>query len=215
MAYADHSQSSSRTISTIVVVLIHAVLGYAFVTGLGIQYVKKVATELNVIDVADEPPPPEEPPPPPPPPPKEVPPPPVYIPPPEIALPAPAPVIQSVQTLPPPLPPVIHAPPAPPPPPQVSKAASARGNPGEWFGDDDYPPQARRNGEEGSVTVGYTVDTRGRVQDCRIIKSSGYKELDEATCSLLVRRGRYKPAQDANGNPIAQSRSLRTKWQIR
>ena len=51
MAYADHSQGSSRTISIVIVALIHAVLGYAFVTGLGMKYVKKAAEQLNVIDV--------------------------------------------------------------------------------------------------------------------------------------------------------------------
>ena len=53
MAYADHSQGSSRTISIVIVALIHAVLGYAFVTGLGMKYVKKAAEQLNVIDVKE------------------------------------------------------------------------------------------------------------------------------------------------------------------
>src|SRR3546814_2964918 len=64
MAYADHSMGSSRMVSIIIVALIHAVLGYAFVTGLGMKYVKKAAQQLNVIDVQEEPPPPEEEPPP-------------------------------------------------------------------------------------------------------------------------------------------------------
>lgn len=59
MAYADHSEASSRTISIVIVALIHVVLGYAFVTGLGMKYVKKAAEQLNVIDVKEEPPPPD------------------------------------------------------------------------------------------------------------------------------------------------------------
>ena len=66
MAYADHSEASSRTVSIIIVALIHAVLGYAFVTGLGMKYVKKAAEQLDVFEVKEEPPPPDEPPPPPP-----------------------------------------------------------------------------------------------------------------------------------------------------
>lgn len=53
MAYADHSQGSSRTVSIIIVALIHAVLGYAFVSGLGMKYVKKAAEQLNVVDVKE------------------------------------------------------------------------------------------------------------------------------------------------------------------
>ena len=60
MAYADHSEASSRTISIVIVALIHVVLGYAFVTGLGMKYVKKAAEQLNVIGVKEEPPPPDE-----------------------------------------------------------------------------------------------------------------------------------------------------------
>ncbi|MBU0867988.1 MAG: energy transducer TonB, partial [Alphaproteobacteria bacterium] len=100
MAYADHSQGSSRTVSIIIVALIHAVLGYAFVTGLGMKYVKKAAEQLNVIDVKEEPPPPDEEPPPPPPD-QPVEPPPVVAPPPIVQTPAPAPTMTVVRTPPP------------------------------------------------------------------------------------------------------------------
>src|SRR3546814_12838084 len=92
MAYADHSMGSSRMVSIIIVALIHAVLGYAFVTGLGMKYVKKAAQQLNVIDVQEEPPPPEEEPPPPPPD-QPVEPPPVVAPPPIVQTPAPPPAV--------------------------------------------------------------------------------------------------------------------------
>src|SRR3546814_11837297 len=97
MAYADHSQGSSRTISIIIVALIHAVLGYAFVTGLGMKYVKKAAPQLNVIDVQEEPPPPDEEPPPPPPD-QPVDPPTVVAPPPTVPTPAPPPAVTIVRT---------------------------------------------------------------------------------------------------------------------
>ena len=67
MAYADQSMSSNRVVAIIVVALIHAVLGYAFVTGLAYNVVKKVAANMDVFDVEEEAPPPEEKPPPPPP----------------------------------------------------------------------------------------------------------------------------------------------------
>ncbi|HWJ69022.1 MAG TPA: TonB family protein [Sphingobium sp.] len=217
MAYADHSQSSGRTISIIVVALIHAVLGYAFVTGLGIEYVKKAAEQLNVIDVAEEPPPPEEEPPPPPPPPPEMPPPPPpppTAPPPMISLPSTAPVLAPPPppTPPPPAPP---APPPPPPPPVVSKAAAARGNPGSWFQNDtDYPSDARRNEEQGTVSIAFDISEAGRVENCRVTHSSGSRSLDEQTCNLAVRRGRYAAAQNAEGKPMRSNSSLRITWKL-
>jgi len=215
MAYADHSQSSSRTVSIIIVALVHAVLGYVFVTGLGIKYIKKAAEQLNVVDIADEPPPPEEPPPPPPPD-QPIPPPPVYIPPPEVALPAPAPPIQSAPTLPPPLPPAPTAPPAPPPPPKpvVSKAAGAKGDPRQWITQDDYPPRAQRDEAEGTTSIAWDINEQGRVENCRVTASSGNSDLDEASCSLITRRGRYTPALDQAGQPIRTSDKRRVTWKL-
>ena len=68
MAYADQKMSSNRIIAMVVVALIHAVIGYAFVTGLAYQYVKKAQEKLTTFEVEEPPPPPEEVPPPPPPP---------------------------------------------------------------------------------------------------------------------------------------------------
>ncbi len=215
MAYADHSQSSSRTVSIIIVAIVHAILGYAFVTGLGIKYVKKAAEQLNVIDVAEEPPPPEEEPPPPPPPPPDMPPPPPpppSAPPPVISLPSNAPVIAPP---PPPAPPSAPpAPPAPPPPPTISKAAGAKGNPNSWITNDDYPSRALRDEAQGTVSIAWEINAQGRVENCRVTASSGNTDLDNAACDLITRRGRYSPALDSNGNPMRSTDRRRVVWRL-
>jgi periplasmic protein TonB len=67
MAYADQQgMSNGRLVSIALVILLHVFLGYAFVTGLAFEAVKKVSEKLNVVDVTEEKPPEEEPPPPPP-----------------------------------------------------------------------------------------------------------------------------------------------------
>lgn len=214
MAYADHSQGSSRTVSIVIVALIHAVLGYAFVTGLGMKYVKKAAEQLNVIDVKEEPPPPDEEPPPPPPD-QPVEPPPVVAPPPIVQTPSPAPPIQTA----PKAPPVIiqtpvAAPPPPPPPPTVSKAAGAKGNPANWISSDDYPPSALRQEAQGTTAISWDINEQGRVENCRVTSSSGNAALDDAACKAITRRGRYTPAVDQNGNPIRSSQSRRVVWRL-
>ena len=66
MSYAQKKEiSGNRTAAIVVVALIHALLGYAIVTGLAFNVVKKVAEDLKTFDVEEEPPPPEEEPPPP------------------------------------------------------------------------------------------------------------------------------------------------------
>lgn len=212
MAYADHSQGSSRTISIIIVALIHAVLGYAFVTGLGMKYVKKAAEQLNVIDVKEEPPPPDEEPPPPPPE-KQVEPPPVVTPPPIVQTPIQAPPIQSVPKPPPiVLPTPVAAP--PPPPPVVSKAAGAKGNPANWISDADYPASAIRAEAQGTSAIAWEINEQGRVENCRVTSSSGNADLDDAACKAMIRRGRYTAAVDQNGNPIRSTASRRVVWRL-
>lgn len=218
MAYADRKAGSSRIVAIVIVALVHAVLGYALITGLAYNVVKKVAEDLNTFDVKEEPPPPEEEPPPPPP---EQPtePPPVVAPPPIVQNPNPPPVVvRTVQTPPPVFIPTPTAPPAPPPappaPPTVSKAAGAKGNPAQWITQDDYPPGALRREESGTTAVSWEINSQGRVQNCKVTSSSGSPELDNTVCRLLERRGRYSPAMDASGNPIVSRASRRVVWQL-
>jgi protein TonB len=41
------------------------------------------------------------------------------------------------------------------------------------------------------------------VDQCRVIGSSGFAVIDEATCRLIEQRFRFRPALDASGKPIA------------
>lgn len=68
---------------------------------------------------------------------------------------------------------------------------------------DDYPFQARRHGWEGTVVADLAISARGSVDKCDVVKSSGYKLLDDATCSILTKRARFKPARDKDGNAVA------------
>jgi len=71
------------------------------------------------------------------------------------------------------------------------------------FSYDDYPEEAVRNGWQGDVVVEVTVSADGLPTDCDIVRSSGHKVLDDATCRIVIRRARFKPATDPNGHPIA------------
>jgi TonB family protein len=71
--------------------------------------------------------------------------------------------------------------------------ATAMGNPGEWFNDDDYPAAAKRRGASGGVVVLLTVDPTGHSKACRVVSSSKDVDLDKATCDLGVQHGRFQP----------------------
>jgi periplasmic protein TonB len=226
MSYANRKQmSSNRTAAIIIVALIHIALGYALVTGLAYNVLKKAAEDLKTFDVEEEPPPPPEEPPPPP---ENVPPPPQVSAPPAVVNLAPvvsqpiAPVLPQINPA-----PVVREAPTTKScpggmtvaisqacPPVKSQAARAKGNLLSLFSDDDYPPSALRNEETGTTAVRMTIGPDGRVSDCSITASSGSTALDNATCNILRRRARFTPAQDQAGNPISDTYTQRIRWEI-
>lgn len=216
MSYADQPAMSPRKIVSIgLVVLLHALIGYAFITGLAYNVIKKAANELKTVDIKEAPPPPDKPPPPPPPQ-QKVEPPPVVAPPTIVKTTTVAPpVLATVPTPPPVVAPPVVAPPAPTPAPvihTVSQAAQAKGNPQSWVTQDDYPPSALRENRQGAVTIAFTINEQGRIDGCSVTQSTGSSDLDEAACRLVTRRGKYAPAKDQAGNPVKQSASLRFRW---
>ena len=61
------------------------------------------------------------------------------------------------------------------------------GNLAQYIGTDDYPPEALRSNQQGTVRFSVTVGTNGHVVACEITRSSGFRELDEGTCRLARR----------------------------
>lgn len=104
--------------------------------------------------------------------------------------------------------------PAPEPPPyrpgRPNQHASA--DLASLFSDDDYPAEAMRAGQQG--TVGFHVDIAadGSVSRCRITSSSGSAVLDRATCDILTVRAHYLPATDRRGRPTAGADDSRVHW---
>ena len=78
--------------------------------------------------------------------------------------------------------------------------------------DRDYPRAAYRDRTQGVVTARLTVATDGRVSRCVVTRSSGNAELDETTCRLIERRFRYEPARDAEGRPVVSDMGWRQSW---
>lgn len=218
MAYADQEVSGNKIAAFVVVALLHLALGYALVTGLAYEGLKKVVNKVTAVDIKKDEPKKE----PPPPPKKMAAAPPIVAPPPKINVSNVSPPITTVTTPPPPAPPVlVVAPPgpaaAPPPPPApkfTPKAAQPKGNPGNWATTNDYPTRALREEREGVTGFRVSVGTDGRATGCDVTSSSGSADLDQATCSNVMRRARFTPATDGEGNPTTGSYSSRVRWVI-
>lgn len=102
-----------------------------------------------------------------------------------------------------------------PPAPELRLRPVPRSSVALWVTSNDYPSRALREERAGRVTAVFDVNSAGRVENCRIGISSGSPDLDDVTCTSLTRRGRYLPATDRGGVPVA-ARDIRESidWTI-
>jgi periplasmic protein TonB len=216
MAYADEETGNRRLIAIGIVALLHAAAGYG-IAKIGWSGAAQIIEDLKTFDVAPEEKPKEEKPPPPPPKVDIPPPPKITVPPPVVNVPmvSPAPQAPAAPPAPPPPPPAPAPPPLAQPAPKVAaQKAIPKGSPGSWVTNDDYPPSAKRNEEQGTTGFRLEIGTDGRVTNCSVISSSGSSTLDSTACNLLTRRAKFKPAMDSDGNPMSGSYAGRFTWRL-
>ena len=191
MDYAQQQRDPTRHMVGIgVVILLHALVIWALLSGLGSNVIKIIKKPLDatIVEEIKLPPPP-----PPPPPPKKIietpkaPPPPIdtYVPPPDVPVPTTttAPPISAVTQVAPTEPHVIAPPVAAPPPP---KPAVRRGIVRIAGDDPTYPREAIRGGiGKGRVVARLSIDEKGNVIEVNIISSDPPRVFDKAVRNAL------------------------------
>ena len=63
----------------------------------------------------------------------------------------------------------------------------------------DYPLESVKSQEEGAITLQYLVLEQGNVGDIKILKSSGFARLDEASVAMVKSRWRFSAARMDSG----------------
>jgi TonB family protein len=84
----------------------------------------------------------------------------------------------------------------------------------QWVLNTDYPAEAIKGREEGTVSVRLGVDAVGRVSSCTVTQSAKSAALDAASCKLLVERARFSPARGNAGKAVASTFEARFQWEI-
>lgn len=84
----------------------------------------------------------------------------------------------------------------------------------QWITADDYPMGVVMTGRQGTTAVLFRISAAGRIDTCRAVVTSGVKVLDDAACTALMKRGRYTPARDAAGQPMAVHSVRRIVWRL-
>jgi periplasmic protein TonB len=210
--------SASKATKIAVVASVHVLLAIGLIHSINTRTITmpKVAKDLVVMMTPDL-----KPPPPPPEPPKPMP----KVAPPDIVVPK-----VEVETPPPPEQPQVQATTEPDPTPaepaqtQSVEAPPAQSDarPGEMrnavFADANgcakpqYPMDALRREESGTVTLALLIGPDGKVSSSRIEHSSGYRELDKAAVNALS-LCTFKPAMN-NGTPAAGWAKLAYVWNL-
>jgi periplasmic protein TonB len=193
--------SGRRGIVFLVVIALHAFMAWALVTGLAATIVQTIIPPVEIAQInkhiKDAPPPP---------PPKmeDVRP---FVPPPEFAAiqeEAPVTAIAAItQTK------------TPPPPPPAMRRVPPRQDPRHplQIGEEYYPDQSKRLGEEGLCKVELQVAVDGRVLTSVLKESSGFPRLDQA-CVDRTKGARLLPGTE-NGQPVAMTVIVPIRWKLR
>lgn len=85
----------------------------------------------------------------------------------------------------------------------LSRAATPATDYTRWVRSSDYPVGLIHQGAQGIVQFRLSVGADGQPTQCHIQKSTRPEGFDKAVCKALMRRARFEPAQDADGQPIA------------
>lgn len=110
--------------------------------------------------------------------------------------------------------PMVKAEPPAPAPPAVKtvQPARARANLASYVSDQDYPPSAARNEEQGTTRFKLAVGPDGKVRECTVTSSSGSSSLDSTTCKLMKQRARFTPAKNNRGEAAGDIVSNAIRW---
>ena len=217
MNFSNERNTGKNFTGITIVVLLHILVAYGIVTGLGKRMVAKMTepVETKIIEEV-KPPPPKDLPPPPPPPEMKAPPPP-FIPPVEVNV-TQVPVVQNVIAVATTQKPVSNelakalpapATAAPGPAKSVRIAAVADFATCEKPA---YPKASQRNEETGTVTLSFLIGVDGRVADSKILKSSGFRDLDKAAQNGIGKCV-FKPGS-VDGKPEQAWMSMQYVWTL-
>jgi len=198
-----------------VVILVHVLVAYAFMTGLARKMIEvvKQPVETKIIEEVKPPPPPDQPPPPPPP--KVTAPPPPFIPPPEVMVQTPPqqnvirdttavqPPAQAFKPSAPPVDAPVAAKPSAPPVAAILNLNDCK---------PEYPRSSLAAEETGVSRVQFKVGPDGQLMSAGIVKSSGSKALDKAAVNGLSRCKFRAAYQD--GKPVESSFTVDYVWSM-
>jgi hypothetical protein len=86
---------------------------------------------------------------------------------------------------------------------KLSRAATPLKAPDKWINSSDYPEKMLMARQPALVNFRLSIGPDGIPTGCHIQATTRPKEFDNAVCKSIMRRARFSPALDAQGQPLA------------
>ena len=96
----------------------------------------------------------------------------------------------------------------------LSRQAIPKSSPGSWMHSEDYPKEMLTYQMDGLVYFRLIIEPTGDVSSCAVQESVMPKQYNDLTCKLIIRRAKFEPALDAEGQPIKSYWSSSVRWMI-
>jgi len=107
---------------------------------------------------------------------------------------------------------LISGPGAPPEPPGVVVPPRPLRPAQSYLKQADYPRTPLVSKLPATVWLALGIGATGRVKDCGIVHSSGWRWFDSASCLVMTERARFRPAKDANGHAVRGDIMQKLEW---
>jgi hypothetical protein len=86
--------------------------------------------------------------------------------------------------------------------------------PEKWIRHTDYPSEALEYRKGGTVWFEVSVDGDGKPYACHVLVSSEVPSLDRISCAAMLARGKFRPALDRSGQPLAGVYRRSAHWTV-
>ncbi len=96
----------------------------------------------------------------------------------------------------------------------LSRRVTPVGEPTDWFLAADYPKSMLSELRTGLVHFRLMIEPDGKVSDCTIQQSTFPEDFARTTCEAVMKRARFDPALDADGQPIRSYWLNAVRWVI-
>lgn len=81
-----------------------------------------------------------------------------------------------------------------------------------WFNTNDYPLALAYTFKSGGVIARLDISDKGEINACHVMEAGGDPAFEHLTCEVAKKNGRFTPAIDKTGKPIATYFVLPVMW---